>query len=191
MRLEGLYITGTKMDGMKLDGVSIDGVNRNLLNETNSQFHIYNHSQHRIYTHSLKPEDNKPSKSSFLEIFNNTTREYVNDKRPCEYFELADKDGVIQYKKATFICNKDKNMLELGDCSNERNCLRIKLSKGGSLLVNRENIDELLMSIDMFSAKDQGIIMQAVMKDKMAQAAKQKQEEGEETDKFLKTISEE
>ena len=44
------------------------------------------------------------------------------------------------------------------------------------------------MSIDMFSAKDQGIIMQAVMKDKMAEAAKHKQEE--ETDKFIKTIAE-
>lgn len=186
MRIDGLFIAGTKMDGMKIDGFSEEL--SNMVSETNSQFHIYNHSQHRIYTHSLKPEDNRASKSSFLEIFNNTTQDYVKDKRPCEYFDLAGSDGVIQYKKATFICNKDTNTLELGDCSNERNCIRIKLSKGGCLLVNRENIDELLMSIDMFSAKDQGIIMQAVMKDKMAEAAKHKQEE--ETDKFIKTIAE-
>lgn len=58
------------------------------------------------------------------------------------------------------------------------------------MLVNRDNIDDLLMSIGMFSAKDQGLIMQAVMKDKMAQEAKRKSEEHEEVDKLMDMVKE-
>ncbi len=144
--------------------------------------------QGHIYTHSLKPSENMRSKSTFLEMFNNAAQEYVKDNRPCEYFDLAGKDGIIQYNRATFVCNKENNTLELGDCSNESNCIRVKLSKGGSLLVNRENVDELLMSIGMFSSKDQGLIMQAVMKDKMAQAAKDKLEKGDEAEKLMEMV---
>lgn len=145
-------------------------------------------NQHHIYTHSLKPEDNRASKSTFLEIFNSKAQDYVQDKRPCEYFDMEDKYGLVAYKSAVFVCNHENNTLELGDCSDERNCIRVKLSKGGSLLVNRDNIDDLLMSIGMFSAKDQGLIMAAVMKDKMAQAAKHKSEEGEEVDTLMDMV---
>ena len=146
-------------------------------------------NQHQIYTHSLKPGDiTRPS--SFMEILGNTAQGYVKDKRTCEYFDMADETGTISYKSATFVCDKKNNTLMLGDCSNESNCLRIKLSKGGSLLVNRENIDQLLMSISMFSAKDQGLIMQAVMKDKIAQAAKEKKKEGEETKELEALLNE-
>ncbi|WP_026658907.1 hypothetical protein [Butyrivibrio sp. AC2005] len=147
-------------------------------------------NQNHIYTHSLKPEDNKASRSTFLEIFNSRAQDYVQDKRPCEYFDMADKNGFISYKRAVFVCNYNNNTLELGNCSDERNCIRVKLSKGGSLLVNRDNIDDLLMSISMFSAKDQGLIMQAVMKDKMAQEAKRKSEEHEEVDKLMDMVKE-
>ncbi len=142
---------------------------------------------HKIYTQSLKPEDNTRG-SSFLKIFTSKAQDYVNDKRPCEYFQMADKNGIIQYKKSTFVCNKDTNTLELGDCSNEENCLRIKLSKGGSLLVNRDNIDELISSISMFSAKDQGLIMQAIMQDKIATNAKNNAE-SEEVKEIQKMFS--
>lgn len=143
----------------------------------------------KIYTQSLKPEDNA-KESSFLKIFNSKAKEYVDDKRPCEYFAMADKSGVINYKGAIFVCNKNTNTLEMGDCSNEKNCLRIKLSKGGSLLVNRDNIDDLLMHIGMFSAKDQGLIMDAVMKDKIAKHAQDKQEESEQVNELAKMFSE-
>ncbi len=147
-------------------------------------------SSHKIYTYSLKPESvDNAQRSTFLKIFYSTAEQYVQDNRPCEYFDLADNLGQINYKKATFICNKDRNRLELGDVSDENNCIRIKLSKGGTLLVNRDNIDELLMSIGMFSAKDQGLIMQAIMKDKIASEAKRKKETGDETKELIDLVS--
>ena len=75
------------------------------------------------------------------------------------------------------------------DVSDESKCIRIKLSKGGSLLVNRDNIDELLMSISMFSAKDQGLIMQAVMKDKIATEAKKREETRDGTKDLIEMVS--
>ena len=147
-------------------------------------------SKHQIYTHSLRPESYIDSKkSSFLEIFNNTAKEYVQDSRPCEYFDLADSTGHIGYKSAIYYCNKESNRLELGNVSDESKCIRIKLSKGGSLLVNRENIDQLLMSISMFSAKDQGLIMQAVMKDKIATEAKEREETRDDTKDLIDLVS--
>ena len=144
--------------------------------------------QHKIYTHSLKPGD-RSTKSSFLSALNDAARDYVKDKRPCEYFDLAGEDGLIPYKNATFVCDKERNRLTLGDCSDESKCIRVKLSNGGSLVVNRDNIDDLLMSISMFSAKDQGLIMQAVMKDKIATAAKDKLDEGKDVNNLIKEIT--
>ncbi len=147
-------------------------------------------SKHQIYTHSLRPETTGNAKnSSFLKIFNNTAKEYVQDNRPCEYFSLADSTGHIGYKSAIFYCNRDGNRLELGNVSDESKCIRIKLSKGGTLLVNRENIDELLMSISMFSAKDQGLIMQAVMKDKIATEAKKREETRDDSKDLIDMVS--
>ena len=147
-------------------------------------------SKHQIYTHSLRPESARNTeKSTFLEIFNKTAKEYVQDNRPCEYFDLADSTGHIGYKGAIYYCNKDRNRLELGNVSDESKCIRIKLSKGGSLLVNRDNIDDLLMSISMFSAKDQGLILQAVMKDKIATEAKKREETRDDTKDLLELVS--
>ena len=147
-------------------------------------------SKHQIYTHSLRPESYADTqKATFLEIFNSTAKDYVKDNRPCEYFDLADSTGHIGYKGAIYYCNKESNRLELGNVSDESKCIRIKLSKGGSLLVNRENIDQLLMSISMFSAKDQGLIMQAVMKDRIATEAKKKAETQENTKDLLDIFS--
>ncbi len=143
--------------------------------------------QHQISTHSLNPGD-RSTKSSFLTALNNAAQDYGKDKRPCEYFDLAGEDGLIHYKSATFVCDKERNRLTLGDCSDESKCIRVKLSKGGSLLVNRDSIDDLLMSIGMFSAKDQGLIMQAVMKDKIANAAKDKLDEGKDVSNLIEDI---
>ena len=38
MRIDGLFIAGTKMDGMKIDGFSEEL--SNMVSETNSQFHF-------------------------------------------------------------------------------------------------------------------------------------------------------
>ena len=45
------------------------------------------------------------------------------------------------------------------------------------------------MSIGMFSAKDQGLIMQAVMKDKIATAARNKLDEGKDASNLIKEIT--
>lgn len=70
----------------------------------------------------------------FQTELNNAAQDYGKDKRPCEYFDLAGEDGLIHYKGATFVCDKERNRLTLGDCSDESKCIRVKLSKGGSLL---------------------------------------------------------
>ncbi len=41
----------------------------------------------------------------------------------------------------------------------------------------------------MFSAKNQGLIMQAVMKDKIASEAKRKQDSGDETKELIDLVS--
>ncbi len=41
----------------------------------------------------------------------------------------------------------------------------------------------------MFSAKDQGLIMQAIMKDKIASEAKRKKETGDETKELIDLVS--
>lgn len=93
------------------------------------------------------------------------------------YFSMADDSGIIEYKGATFICDKNTNTLCLGDCSSETNCIRVSLSGGGFLLVNKDNIDELARALSMFSSEDvsrilkaihgQNIAKQADMQDKM------------------------
>ncbi len=129
-----------------------------------------NEPKHKIYTYSFTTKGD--SIDSFSKILDNKSQAITKDKRPCEYFRNADSTGAISYGRATFMCDKENNRLLLGDCSDEKNCLRIKLSGGGSLVVNRDNLDELVQSISMFSAKDQGLIMRAIQQDKIAQKAR-------------------
>ena len=65
-----------------------------------------------------------------------------------------------------FVCDYDHNRLTLGDTSNEKNCINIPLSGGGSLLVNRNNIDALSKAIGMFSPEDVNRILRALAQDK-------------------------
>lgn len=83
------------------------------------------------------------------------------------YFSLADESGKIVYNGVTFFCDKKTNTLTLGDCRLPENCLRIPLEKGGSLLVNRNNLEDLLKAITMFSPEDQRRILEAIQKEKM------------------------
>ena len=50
--------------------------------------------------------------------------------------------------------------------SNEKDCINIPLSGGGSLLVNRNNIDALSKAIGMFSPEDVNRILRALAQDK-------------------------
>lgn len=83
------------------------------------------------------------------------------------YFSLADESGKIVYNEVTFFCDKKTNTLTLGDCRLPENCLRIPLEEGGSLLVNRNNLEDLLKAITMFSPEDQRRILEAIQKERM------------------------
>lgn len=89
----------------------------------------------------------------------------IEGKDKVPYGEMAE-NGVIEYEGVVFVCDYDHNRLTLGDTSNEKNCINIPLSGGGSLLVNRNNIDSLSKAIGMFSPEDVNRILRALAKDK-------------------------
>lgn len=99
----------------------------------------------------------------FMEKINGTYRNNV------PYGYLA-KDGVIEYNGVVFVCDEQKNAICLGDVrSNPKNVIRVNLSDGGCLLVNRDNLGELSDAISMFSAEDINLIMRAIADDRKAQ----------------------
>lgn len=89
----------------------------------------------------------------------------IEGKDKVPYGEMAE-DGVIEYNGVVFVCDYDHNRLTLGDTSNEKDCINIPLSGGGSLLVNRNNIDALSKAIGMFSPEDVNRILRALAQDK-------------------------
>ena len=78
---------------------------------------------------------------------------HIEGKDKVPYGEMAE-DGVIEYNGVTFVCDYEHNRLTLGDTTNKEDCINIPLSGGGSLLVNRDNIDALSKAIGMFSPED-------------------------------------
>ena len=97
----------------------------------------------------------------------------IEGKDKVPYGEMAE-DGVIEYNGVVFVCDYDHNRLTLGDTSNEKDCINIPLSGGGSLLVNRNNIDALSKAIGMFSPEDVNRILRALAQDKKIQEMKKK-----------------
>ena len=89
----------------------------------------------------------------------------IEGKDKVPYGEMAE-DGVIEYNGVVFVCDYDHNRLTLGDTSNEKDCINIPLSGGGSLLVNRNNIAALSKAIGMFSPEDVNRILRALAQDK-------------------------
>ena len=77
----------------------------------------------------------------------------IEGKDKVPYGEMAE-DGVIEYNGVVFVCDYDHNRLTLGDTSNEKDCINIPLSGGGSLLVNRNNIDALSKAIGEYFGTD-------------------------------------
>ncbi len=80
------------------------------------------------------------------------------------YSALAE-DGVITYNGVSFICDYENNCICLGDMSDDNNVITVALEKGGSLKVNRDNIDELSTAIAMFSPEDIRRILVAIQQD--------------------------
>lgn len=81
------------------------------------------------------------------------------------YSLMADENGIVKYKGVEFRCDYENNRLCLGDVSNPKNCITVGLEKGGCLVFNRDNIDDLVKAIDMFSPEDINRIMRAIAQD--------------------------
>lgn len=105
----------------------------------------------------------------------------IEGKDKVPYGEMAE-DGVIEYNGVVFVCDYDHNRLTLGDTSNEKDCINIPLSGGGSLLVNRNNIDALSKAIGMFSPEDVNRILRALAQDKKIQEMKKELDDMENGD---------
>ena len=105
----------------------------------------------------------------------------IEGKDKVPYGEMAE-NGVIEYEGVVFVCDYDHNRLTLGDTSNEKNCINIPLSGGGSLLVNRDNIDDLSRAIGMFSPEDVKRILEALAKDNKIQQMKKELDDMENGD---------
>ena len=101
----------------------------------------------------------------------------ANDKlRPEKEFKLETapysglaENGMICYKGVMFTCDTENNRICLGDTTDLKKCINIPLAGGGSLLVNRDNLDELSRAIGMFSPEDVKRIMQAIAQDTKVQ----------------------
>ncbi len=96
------------------------------------------------------------------------------------YSYLADENGIVEYKGVIFRCDNEKRELCLGDMSNRKNVIRIPLSGGGCLMVNRDNIDQLGKAIGMFSPEDINNILRALKLDAKIQEMKKEMEEMED-----------
>lgn len=81
------------------------------------------------------------------------------------YSLMADENGIVKYKGVEFRCDYENNRLCLGDVSNPKNCITVSLEKGGCLVFNRNNTDDLVRAIGMFSPEDVNRIMRAIAED--------------------------
>ncbi len=82
-------------------------------------------------------------------------------KKKCPYNFLA-KDGVINYKGVTFLCDYEQNAITLGNMYEKDKVIKIALPSGSSLHVNIDNIDQLAQAADMFTPEDLNAIMRAI-----------------------------
>ncbi|MBD5519900.1 MAG: hypothetical protein HDR03_01505 [Lachnospiraceae bacterium] len=112
-----------------------------------------------------------------------------DDMEGVPYGYLA-KNGVIEYKGVTFVCDKEHNAIHLGDTSDKNKCIRIPLSKGGCLIVNRDSLDGLARAIGMFSPEDVNLIMRAIAEDAKVQQMKQQIDEDESGIKLVEDVEE-
>jgi len=106
-------------------------------------------------------------------------------QQSCPYEYLA-KDGVIEYNGVVFACDTKHNAISLGDVSDKSKVITVRLSGGGTLYVNRENIGDLSQAMGMFSPEDVNCILRALADDAKVQKTEEEIEEagmhvGEET----------
>lgn len=101
-------------------------------------------------------------------------------KGKAPYSMMADENGMIEYNGVVFTCDYQNNQLCLGDMSNPDDVIRIPLSEGGCLMLNRDNIGDLSKAIGMFSPEDINLILRALKMDAKVQQMKKEIEEMED-----------
>ena len=77
------------------------------------------------------------------------------------------------------MCDEKTNSICLGDMSDKSKVLKIALSGGGCLKVNRDNIGDLSACVGMFSPEDLNLIMRAIAQDTKAQEMQLEKEDME------------
>ena len=111
----------------------------------------------------------KRQDDSFAETIQLPNRDMGEGHAP--YVYLA-KDGEIDYNGVIFRLDTKQNQLKLGDTSDKSQCLNIQLSGGGYLIVNKDNLGQLSDAIGMFNAKDQFLILNALMMERKIKEVK-------------------
>lgn len=86
------------------------------------------------------------------------------EDKKAPYYYLSN-EGIIDYNGVVFVCDTEKNQLQLGDVSDKTKCLTIPLADGGALVVNRDNLGDLSKAIGMFSPEDVNRILRAIHQD--------------------------
>lgn len=101
------------------------------------------------------------------------------------------RNGVIEYKGVVFVCDKEHKAIHLGDTSNMKNCIRIPLSRGGCLIVNRANLGDLAKAIGMFSPEDVNLILRAIAEDAKIQQMQKEIDDETSGEELAEDIEEE
>lgn len=120
---------------------------------------------------NMQPNQPLYAQTSGSNSWNDTLMEALKETHTegkVPYSALA-KDGIIEYEGVVFVCDEKNNRLCLGDVSDPKQCLTIPLSKGGTLVVNRDNLGDLSHAIGMFSPEDVNRILGAMAQDAKVQ----------------------
>ena len=121
-------------------------------------------------------KNTKRQDDNFAETIQLPNRDMSKGHAPYDY--LA-KDGEIDYNGVIFRLDTKQNQLKLGDTSDKSQCLNIQLSGGGYLIVNKDNLGQLSDAIGMFNAKDQFLILNALMMERKIKETKGEIEEAD------------
>ena len=87
------------------------------------------------------------------------------------------KNGMIEYNGVIFVCDEQHNAICLGDMTNPKDVITIPLTKGGTLKVNRNSVNDLSKAISMFSPEDIRRIMEAIATDTKCRQMQQEMDE--------------
>lgn len=133
---------------------------------------------------SLKrPFEEKGLVERNMKITENLYKEALPQKNQgAPYSYLANEDGVIEYNGVIFTLDNERKWLCLGniDLNHMEQVIRIPLSEGGCLMVNRDNVGDLAKAIGMFSPEDINRILRALKLDGKIQQMKHEIEEMED-----------